>query len=37
MKLNYINYKIDSIYSKLKEKIFDKDIEKTLINIERLL
>ena len=36
-KINYINYKIDNIYNKLKEKTFEEDIEKLLIKIEELL
>ena len=36
-KLNYINYKIDCIYNKLKEKIMDNNIEKILLNIEEIL
>lgn len=36
-KLQYINYKIDNIYHRLKEKVMDHNIEKILISIEDLL
>lgn len=36
-KLQYINYKIESIYKRLNEKIMDKNIEKLLLDIEGLL
>lgn len=36
-RLNYISYKINDIYSKLNNKIFDKDIEEVLLNIDKLL
>ena len=36
-KLNYINYKINDIYSKLNNKILDSDIENILLSIDKLL
>ena len=37
MKIKYLTYKIDSIYNKLSEKILDKNIEKLIFDIEKLL